>query len=69
MLFHQTALFDTKERNNMTVKELIEELSKFPQDRRVVVWNETLDNNHWRIDISEDEINNADVVLYPNNKT
>ena len=56
-------------RNNMTVKELIEELSKFPQDRRVVVWNETLDNNHWRIDISEDEVNNADVVLYPNNKT
>jgi|TARA_R100000789_G_C2908852_1_gene122691 hypothetical protein len=53
----------------MTVKELIKELSKFPQDKRVVVWNETLDNNHWNIDISEDEVNNADVVLYPNNKT
>jgi len=52
----------------MTVKELIKELSKFPQNKKVVVWNETLDNNYWRIDISEDEINNADVVLYPNNK-
>jgi len=49
----------------MTVKELIEELSKFPQDKRIVVWNETLDDNYWRIDISEDEINNTDVVLYP----
>ena len=49
----------------MTVKELIEELSKFPQDKRIVVWNETLDDNYWYIDISEDEINNADVVLYP----
>ena len=52
----------------MKVKELIKELSKFPQDKKVVVWNETLDNNYWRIDISEDEVNNADVVLYPNNK-
>ena len=53
----------------MTVKELIEKLSKFSQDKRVVVWNETLDNNHWSIDIIEDEVNNTDVVLYPNNKT
>ena len=52
----------------MTVKELIKELSKFPPNKKVVVWNETLDDNYWRIDISEDEINNADVVLYPNNK-
>ena len=52
----------------MTVKELIKELSKFPPNKKVVVWNEALDDNYWRIDISEDEINNADVVLYPNNK-
>ncbi len=52
----------------MTVKELIEELSKFPQDKKIVVWNETLDSHYWYIDISEDEINNADVVLYPHLK-
>ena len=49
----------------MTVQDLINDLLKFPKEKRIVFWNETLDDNYWNIYISEDEINNTDVVLCP----
>ena len=49
----------------MTVEELVKKLSTYPKDKRIVFWNETLDDNHWGVKIHEDNINNEDVVLFP----
>ena len=49
----------------MTVKDLIKHLSKFDGNLDVVFYNETLDENHWGCELSVDDCNGKDLMIYP----
>ena len=49
----------------MTVKDLIKHLSKFDENLDVVFYNEILDGNHWGCELSVDDCNGKDLMIYP----
>jgi len=49
----------------MKVKDLIKDLSKFDKNLDVVFYNEILDGNHWGCELSVDDCNGKDLMIYP----
>ena len=49
----------------MTVKDLIKHLSKFDGNLDVVFYNGALDENHWGCELSVDDCNGKDLMIYP----
>ena len=49
----------------MTVKDFIKQLSKFDQNLDVVFYNDRLDENHWGCELSVDNCNGKDLMIYP----
>jgi hypothetical protein len=55
----------TKEKRKMKVKDLIKDLSKFDGNLDVVFYNGALDENHWGCELSVDDCNGKDLMIYP----
>ena len=49
----------------MKVKDLIKDLSKFDGNLDVVFYNGALDENHWGCELSVDDCNGKDLMIYP----
>ena len=49
----------------MKVKDLIKDLSKFDGNLDVVFYNGALDENHWGCELSVDDCNGKDLIIYP----
>ena len=49
----------------MKVKNFIKQLSKFDQNLDVVFYNDRLDENHWGCELSVDNCNGKDLMIYP----
>ena len=49
----------------MKVKDFIKQLSKFDQNLDVVFYNDRLDENHWGCELSVDNCNGKDLMIYP----
>ena len=49
----------------MKVKDFIKQLSKFDQNLDVVFYSDRLDENHWGCELSVDNCNGKDLMIYP----
>jgi hypothetical protein len=49
----------------MKVKDFIKQLSKFDQNLDVVFYNDILDGNYWGCELSVDNCNGKDLMIYP----
>ena len=55
----------TTKGKTMKVKDFIKQLSKFDQNLDVVFYNDRLDENHWGCELSVDNCNGKDLMIYP----